>query len=89
MDTTLSRRDGIEACYEEPDPTTSAHNLWIAVLEQALIDLKSTEDEVCRNKASRWFTSKRKGIGSFLWICNDIINKNPKEVLNALKIYLL
>jgi hypothetical protein len=50
-------------------------NLWLAVLEQAIEDVKqdvkNQENVRAINKANalEWFSNKNEGIGSFIWIC--------------------
>jgi len=51
----------------EPIDEVAETKLWMAVLQQAIEDMKS---DTYRIEASDWFTSKRHGVGSFLWIAD-------------------
>lgn len=46
--------------------------LWTAVLEAAIFDLKKGDKLIFRQTKS-WFLNKKNiGVGSFLWICDNI-----------------
>lgn len=44
-------------------------NLWVAVLDCAIRDLRDRE---FRDTATSWFTSDRKYVGSFLFVCHAL-----------------
>jgi DNA-binding transcriptional regulator YiaG len=70
------------------EETAPEFDLWIAVLEQAIKDLKG---DVCgsyagfntiRNRKAQavsWFYSKQDGVGSFKWLC-DQFGANSQEL---------
>ena len=63
-----------EAVFEEK----GWRALWKAVLDQAFKDAEGkvgTYDQ--REDARAWFTSSRRDIGSFLWIC-EVLDLEPE-----------
>ena len=54
-------------------------NLWAAVLEQAVKDVLQCTASLDRERTLSWFESKRKDVGSFLWICN-VLDLNPETI---------
>jgi hypothetical protein len=55
--------------HDPGTPEMAERNLWLGVLEAAIIDLQSEEH---RQGALRWFTSRRDGIGSCRWVCEQL-----------------
>lgn len=53
---------------------TEYHDLWLAVLKQALYDLDSYEH---KQNAQRWFDRKDHRVGSFYWVC-EVLLMDPK-----------
>ena len=47
--------------------TEDCRRLWVAVLEQAIEDIR--RDLAYADSSRAWFQSEREGVGSFLWIC--------------------
>ncbi|MBF0126082.1 MAG: hypothetical protein HQM02_02625 [Magnetococcales bacterium] len=58
----------------------NARRLWAAVMERAILDL---HEAGTRGEAVAWISSKRMGIGSFHWICNQL-DMDPGSVKRAL-----
>ncbi|MBF0293636.1 MAG: hypothetical protein HQL96_00485 [Magnetococcales bacterium] len=58
----------------------SAKKLWAAVMERAILDLQETRT---RAAAVEWITSKRSGVGSFIWVCHQL-DMAPDSVRRAL-----
>lgn len=62
--------------------------LWFAVLFQAISDLvparaSENKDSVgVQDQAYKWFHSKRKNVGSFIWIC-DIFDLDADRMRTA------
>ena len=61
--------------------------LWVAVLEQAIKDVRGDTSghrghhrPVLREAARAWFGGENREVGSFLWIC-EILECNPKFAL--------
>ena len=61
--------------------TESCKRLWIAVLEQAINDLKRGYSH--SHTARTWFQSDREDVGSFFWICGllGIDPESRKKIL--------
>jgi len=55
--------------HDPGNPEIAERNLWLSVLEAAIIDLQSEEH---RQGALRWFTSRRDGVGSCRWVCEQL-----------------
>ena len=73
-----------ETIYPEID-------LWAAVMEQAVRDVKfpkpSVVEKLWTRNAISWFWSKNKRIGSFLWICENL-GMDSESIINELRPYL-
>ena len=52
--------------HDRGNPEMAERNLWLGVLETAIVDLQSEQH---RQGALRWFTSRRDGVGSCRWVC--------------------
>lgn len=66
----------------QPDIRThlpEAH-LWFAVLCLALRDAAKHPGSPVSLRARRWFGERRRGVGSFSWIC-DVLGINCREEL--------
>ena len=55
--------------HDRGNPEMAERNLWLSVLETAIIDLQSEQH---RQGALRWFTSRRDGVGSCRWVCEHV-----------------
>ena len=57
------------AAHDRGNPEMPERNLWLGVLEAALVDLQTEQH---RQAALRWFTSRRDGVGSCRWVCEHL-----------------
>jgi hypothetical protein len=55
--------------HDRGNPEMAERNLWLSVLEAAIVDLQSEQH---RQGALRWFTSRRDGVGSCRWVCEHV-----------------
>ena len=55
--------------HDRGNPEMAERNLWLSVLEAAIVDLQSEQH---RWGALRWFTSRRDGVGSCRWVCEHL-----------------
>jgi len=62
------------------------YRLWFAVLERALQDLCERNPSI-RRDAELWFKSDRRGVGSFLWVC-ELLDFNPQWLRKRLMPFL-
>ena len=58
----------------------STRQLWISVLERAILDLEYID---LRDRALAWIESRREGIGSFVWICRFYLGLDPNKARTA------
>ena len=73
----------------DTDYTAGYLTLWAAVLGQAVKDLElplngNINDRRIRESAERWFESRRDGVGSCLWVCEQL-DLDPAKVRARLK----
>jgi hypothetical protein len=69
-------------------PTT---RLWLAILDQAVHDARlktprTAEERWAKKDATQWFHARGVTTGSFQWMCEVLLKKNPDRVLAALKL---
>lgn len=69
-------------------PTT---RLWLAILDQAVHDARlktprTAEERWAKKDAIQWFHARGVTTGSFQWMCEVLLKKNPDRVLAALKL---
>lgn len=76
---------------QSPDlPQMAEHDLWTAVLQNAINDYKGTivlngtynkdrELKAIRAEVTEWFKADNMEVGSFLWIC-ELLNANPTAI---------
>lgn len=57
----------------------SYRNLWAAVLDQAIEDVRQYNGGFSMERAILWFESESNEIGSFLWVCS-VLDLNPKPI---------
>jgi hypothetical protein len=55
--------------HDRGNPEMAERNLWLSVLETAIVDLQSEQH---RQGALRWFTSRRDGVDSCRWVCEHV-----------------
>jgi hypothetical protein len=85
MDHILSELQTEQPCHL----MISERRLWVAVLEQAIIDLsgpngvRGGERRRLRTFSRLWFTSDNDQPGSFLWVCESL-QLDPSWVRNQL-----
>ena len=53
---------------EQEEKSRPEINLWVSVLETAILDLGKTNEKEKRD-ARAWFNSNRTSDGSFIWVC--------------------
>ena len=69
-------------------PTT---RLWLAIRDQAVYDARlktprTAEERWAKKDATQWFHARGVTTGSFQWMCEVLLKKNPDRVLAALKL---
>jgi hypothetical protein len=55
--------------------SSNAANLWLCVIEQAMLDLSTTaghDAQIVRADARAWFISQSSNFGSLNWICTQL-----------------